>query len=194
MRLFLAIKPDRPAEALLARRLLQAQEWLGPMASALRWTPAENIHVTLHFLGELPATEAATVRERLGTQLAESPFEITLGAIGSFPPTGPCRVLWLDLVDGNAALLRVHAELGRRLADAGVPLESRPLSPHLTIARVPDRERARVTHLRDRLREMPSAPPIRWTAEAVVLYRSELSGPAPRYEPLQTMALIAPGS
>ena len=193
MRLFLAIKPDRPAEAQIARQLLQVQEAIGAKASALRWTPAENVHITLHFLGELPTGPAASVRSQIGAELAEAPFEVTLGAVGSFPAAGAARVLWLDIVTGRDALARVHAELGRRLAQVGLALEARALSPHVTIARVPDRERARVGDLSAAIGTVPRAP-IAWTADRVVLFRSDLSGPVPRYEALQTITLTPPSS
>ena len=188
MRLFLALKPDRSAEAQLGRRLLEVQGALGGTAAALRWTPAENIHVTIQFLGELDPGRAAHLQEHLGLALDEPPFRITLGAVGVFPERGHPRVVWLDVSDGRVPLTRLHAELGRRLKDAGMPLESRPLSPHLTLARVPDRERGRVSGLRERLATLAPAP-IDWLAERVTLYRSDLSGPVPRYEPVQEIAL-----
>lgn len=188
MRLFLALKPDRPAEAQLARRLLQVQERLGDLAGALRWVPAENIHITLHFLGEVDAGRVAQLQEGLGVSIDEPPFDVTIGDVGVFPASGPPRVVWLDIAKGQAPLARVHAELGRRLGDAGFALETRPLSPHLTVARVPDRQRGRVARLRERL-EATAPAPVTWSADHVLLCRSDLSGPVPRYEALQAIAL-----
>ena len=188
MRLFLAVKPDRQAEALLGRRLLQVQDAVGSLAAHLRWTPAENIHITLHFLGELGEKPAADLRERLGVALRVPPFAVAIEGLGTFPPTGSPRLVWLDVSEGREALERVHEELGRRIAQAGLSLEPRPLSPHVTIARVPERARAHAKSLRDRLRAIPDAR-IAWHADSVVLFRSDLSGPVPRYEAVQSLAL-----
>lgn len=188
MRLFLAVKPDRQAEAQLAKRLLQVQDALGGLAASLRWTPAQNIHATLHFFGEVEATRLPQLGEHMGAVISEPPFDVTLGEIGAFPPAGAPRVVWLDMVGGGDALGRIHLELGRRLSAAGVAMASRPFSPHLTIARVPDRERARVKSLRERLASVPPMS-IAWLADRVTLFRSDLTGAVPRYEPLQEIPL-----
>lgn len=190
MRLFLAVKPDRPAEARLAQRVLAVQRALGDAASALRWMPATNIHATLHFLGEVAPARMPRLHAALEPAIAAAPFEIELGAVGAFPAAGALRVVWLDVAKGSAELGAVHAELGRRLKDAGFTLEPRPFSPHLTLARVPDRERSRVKSVRERLQRIPQDP-IAWVADRVTLFRSDLSGPVPRYEDVQETLIHA---
>lgn len=193
MRLFLALKPDRPAEARLAQRVLQVQEAIGDVAGALRWTPATNIHATLHFLGEVPPVRAAALRAALAAPIALPPFEIEVDAVGAFPASGAPRVIWLDFTKGADGVLAVHEELAARLIDAGVTPEARSLSPHLTVARVPDRERARVKPLRERLQQIGPMP-ITWTVAEVALFRSDLSGAVPRYDVLQETPLTPHGS
>lgn len=195
MRLFLAVKPDRPAEALLGRRLMDVQAAVGDEARSLKWTPATNLHITLHFLGEVPQARVAHVIETVQRTLAEDPFEVALGGVGVYPAAGAPRVVWLDVVGGGEALGRAHTELGRRLTEGGFPIESRALSPHVTVARVPDKARAHVKQLRERLHELESrrslgeGGPIAWVAERVILFRSDLSGSVPRYEGLHDVEL-----
>ncbi len=190
MRLFLALKPDRPAEARLAQRLLQLQDAIGSMAACLRWTPASNIHATLHFLGEVDPLRLGGLRTALGPAVTISPFEVELGGANVFPPSGAPRVVWLDVTRGTAEITAVHAEISRRLTGQGFALEARPFSPHLTIARVPDRERAHVKALRERLQTAETTA-IAWTANWVTLFRSDLSASVPRYEALHETALVA---
>jgi 2'-5' RNA ligase len=189
VRLFLAVKPDRPAEAKLAQRLLQLQDAIGSMASSLRWTPPSNIHATLHFLGEVAPSRIGGLQDALGTSVSIDPFDVELGGAGVFPPSGAARVIWLDVTKGATEIMAVHAEIGRRLAEAGFAVEARPFSPHLTVARVPDRARATVKALRERL-QTAATMPIAWTARWVTLFRSDLSASVPRYEPLHEIALI----
>jgi 2'-5' RNA ligase len=80
--------------------------------------------------------------------------------------------------------------MGRRLTAEGFAIEGRPFSPHLTVARVPDRERARVKALRERLQTAETAP-IVWTAKWVTLFRSDLSASVPQYDPVHEIALIS---
>jgi 2'-5' RNA ligase len=188
VRLFLALKPDRAAEAKVARRLLQLQDAVGSMAASLRWTPASNVHATLHFLGEVDASRIGGLQDALGTSVPMDPFDVELGGAGVFPPSGAARVVWLEVTRGTTEIVALHAEIGRRLTEQGYGLEPRPFSPHLTVARVPDRERARVKALRERL-EASETVPIVWTANWVTLFRSDLSASVPKYEPLHEIEI-----
>jgi 2'-5' RNA ligase len=190
VRLFLAIKPTRPAEAQIARVLLKLQEVAGPAAAALKWTPAANVHATLHFLGEVNPTRVSRLRELLGPPLEERPFDVTLGRAGVFPPTGSPRVIWLDIVAGADEVSRVQAELGRRLAKDGFAVDARPFTPHLTVARVRDRDRAQARNIRELLQRVEDTR-ITWHADRVTLFRSDLGGPVPRYEEVVELELTA---
>jgi 2'-5' RNA ligase len=193
MRLFLAVKPDRAAEAQIGRALLHVQNAVGPASAALKWTPGSNVHATLHFLGEVSSAGAKRLIDVLGPGLREPPFTMSLGRLGAFPQTGPPRVLWLDVVEGADALARVHAELSARLAAAGFGTEPRPFAPHLTVARVRDRDRAQTRDLRDRLSRVETGEDrISWGVDRVVLFRSDLSGPVPRYEDIHATLLSLP--
>ncbi|HKV99114.1 MAG TPA: 2'-5' RNA ligase family protein, partial [Vicinamibacterales bacterium] len=67
-----------------------------------------------------------------------------------------------------------------------------PFTPHLTIARVREREARRARTLGARLGDLRAAA-IGWRVDHVTLFRSDLSGPTPRYEALHTISLSATG-
>lgn len=96
----------------------------------------DELHLTLHFLGELsPASKAAAVREALA-DLEVPEFSITLQGVGRFPPDGPAQVLWAG-VQPSQPLLALHQAVGTALAAAvGFRSESRPYSPHISLARL----------------------------------------------------------
>jgi 2'-5' RNA ligase len=104
VRLFLALKPDRPAEAKLAQRLLHLQDATGAMAASLRWTPASNIHATLHFLGEVDPSRLVGLRDALGASVLIDPFDVELGGAGGFPTSGAPRVVWVDVMRARRRL------------------------------------------------------------------------------------------
>ena len=191
MRLFLALKPDRPAEAVLAQQLLRIQDAAGATAPLLRWMPASNIHATLHFLGDVDAGRWRHLQEALGDSIAHDPFRVELGGVGVFPESRAPRVVWLDVITGTPEISAIHVEIGRRLTEAGFTIEIRPFSPHLTVARVPDRERARVKTLRERLKSV-AAMPIGWIVDRVTLFQSDLSGSVPQYAAVHEIALAKP--
>jgi RNA 2',3'-cyclic 3'-phosphodiesterase len=188
MRLFLAVEPDRGAQAHIARLLLDVQRVLGGDAAALRWTPATNVHVTLHFLGELDPRQSARLVERLGEHVEATPFDVAIDSIGFLPPSGGPRVLYAAVSTGAEELTSLYDSLAVRVRAAGVNVETRAFLPHLTLARVRDRERQRARTLRERLSAVP-APLIRWTVHEVTLFRSDLSGPTPRYDPVHRLGM-----
>ena len=194
MRLFLAVELDDRARQAAASAIRHAQDAAGDAASALRWTAPENLHLTLHFLGAFEAARLPALVEKLGDTLPVAPFDVTLGRLGVFPPRGALRTLWIAIDDGRDSLLRLHQELGSRLTRAGVAVEPRPLTPHLTLARARDRERRppgpRPTSAKaavDRLSglDVLGVTPARWRVSHVALMNSDLSGPRPRYESIK---------
>ena len=188
MRLFLAVEPDRPAAAALGRRLSDVQQTLGDMASALRWTPAQNVHVTLNFLGEVDRARYERLARELGRMIELAPFVVRFGPLEVFPVVGPPRVLWLSLAEPCPELGVLRTRVEARVVRSGWTLEDRPFSPHLTLARIPDRERRRVGRLREVLTAAPITP-VEWTVDRVLLFRSDLSGPVPRYEAIHEIAV-----
>jgi 2'-5' RNA ligase len=112
---------------------------------AARWVPPQSMHLTLHFIGELEGPPLATVIEALGDLRARR-FSLELRGVGTFPHRGRPRVLWAGVGGDRAALIELHAEIGRVLLRAGVETERRKFAPHVTLARfaaAPDERRLR---------------------------------------------------
>lgn len=188
MRLFLAIALDRGAETAIGQLLGRMPDALGEAARALRWTPASNVHLTLHFLGEVDEAGLARLRAALGATLPTGPFPVRFDRADVHPPAGPPRVVWLSADEGRDRLIDLQREVGRRIGGAGFAVETRPFSPHLTLARVRDRERRRARSLREAVAAI-RIDAIGWVVERVTLFRSDLSGAAPRYETLHDIRL-----
>ena len=122
-RLFVAL--DLPAA--VTTKLARIQP---PAVSGLRIVKPDQIHLTLHFIGE---ADVALVVEALST-VSGRHFELDLSGFGKFPPVGKAKVLWVGVRD-NAELLSLYAVIGNALGAAGFPIETRPYSPHITLAR-----------------------------------------------------------
>jgi 2'-5' RNA ligase len=106
---------------------------------SVRWTAPENIHLTLHFLGDVPADEVSKISSLLRTAATTCPpFTLTLSGLGSFPNTRRPRIVWTGVSGQMETLLKLHREVGERLKTTGFTPEARPYSPHLTIGRVKD--------------------------------------------------------
>ena len=137
MRLFFAIWPDDPARAALAElagRLVQV--------AGGRTTPAEGIHLTLEFLGNVEPERVPLLR-RLAGEVRGQRFRLALDRVGSFRRA---RVAWAGSEKAPHQLIELQADLNGRLRGNGFGLEERPYSPHATLARKIERPvpRARI--------------------------------------------------
>ena len=140
MRLFVAAEPTDPVRASAASAAERLRKRLDAVRASdgIRWIPAENLHLTVWFLGEVSDARAAAVLDALGPPLRTAAFELHVAGFGAFPPSGPPKVLWMGVRHGLDELARAHEEIGERLQPWGFLLEGRPFSAHLTIARVKD--------------------------------------------------------
>jgi 2'-5' RNA ligase len=132
VRLFLAINlPDDVRRAI--------HEATSPLRAALpeaAWADPARLHVTLKFLGELPADAApplAAAVERVAGRHA--PLVLRLGGVGAFPDLRRPRVVWLG-VTTPPALSALHRDLERECAALGYEAEQRPFRAHVTLGRV----------------------------------------------------------
>lgn len=183
LRLFVAIVLPDAWRRYLARREV-ALEPLAP--GYARWVAPELLHLTLVFLGELPATILPATQQAIEEATAgQAPFPLRLGRLGHFGGAVP-RVLWVEAQAPGQQLGALHRALGAALAARDVPFDREPLVPHLTLGRarrdaVPAAGRA----LASRLPTLPAPPPpATFLVEAISLIRSELSPGGPRYTSL----------
>ncbi len=102
-------------------------------ANGLRWTPRENWHLTLHFLGPTDAAQISAMSAALERCALEVPIALPLRGIGPFPRIRP-RTL-AALLDTPAALLEWVRYLRDAAADVGLAPEARAYRAHLTVAR-----------------------------------------------------------
>jgi RNA 2',3'-cyclic 3'-phosphodiesterase len=174
MRLFVAVELD-DAVRRRAAAIAEAVEASVSDALVLRWIPAENLHITLWFLGEVPDPRAASVLTALDRPFDIPPFPLALGGIGAFPSSGLPRVVWLGVREGDAGLAALHREIGARLEPLGFAAEPRPFAAHLTLGRVKGARPGTAPRVvRARWREL-AADAGECAVAAVTLFRSRLS-------------------
>lgn len=156
-RLFVALWPDDAVRAALHAATAQ---WRWPPGTAP--VRADRLHLTLHFLGDVPRERIGALRAALAVPVA--PCELTLARAAVW--RGGVAVL--EPASVPAPLVELHAAIGAALRALGVPTETRPWRPHVTLAR-----RAGT--------DAPHFAPIAWPVRGHVLVESQLQ-PRPRYE------------
>jgi 2'-5' RNA ligase len=137
LRLFLAVELDEPLRRLAGRVAADLSRALGADGqTGVTWVRPENMHLTVRFLGETPETRVPGLLEALAPPLVTPSFELRFAGVGTFPPRGPARVIWLGIASGHDRLTGVHHEIEDRLAALGTEREDRPFRAHLTLGRV----------------------------------------------------------
>lgn len=128
MRLFLAVSLD-PA---VKQGLCAVRDQLAQAASAGRFTPQDNFHITLAFLGDVPPSRLPAIRKSMDCVHCP-PFSLTLNRIGRFRRRG--GDIWWMGIDASPELTSLAGQLSNALQAHGFSLEDRPFSPHITLGR-----------------------------------------------------------
>jgi RNA 2',3'-cyclic 3'-phosphodiesterase len=130
MRLFVALEiPPEVRENLAA--LLKSLREASPQT---RWVRPKNLHVTLKFIGEVPAAKLADIRGALAGVRSEQPVVLDFRGLGFFPNEKRPRVFW-EGIEASPNLKTLAAEIDGATEKLGIAREWRPFSPHLTLAR-----------------------------------------------------------
>ena len=133
MRLFVALEISEEIRASIAALIRE----LKPLDSSWKWARAENLHVTLKFLGEIPPEKLESIKGVLSFVNCEWPMPLKFRALGFFPNERRPRVLWAGM-EAPKSLPALAATIEEALAKVGVPREEREFTPHLTLARSKD--------------------------------------------------------
>lgn len=181
MRLFTGIDlPDGVQRAI--RRLL---EQLRPKAR-IKWSPPDNLHITTRFIGEWPEERLEEIKAILAGVPKPGAIPIAIRKVGFFPNPHSPRVFWAG-IDAPPALAALAGDTDRALERLGLAPESRPFSPHLTLARI--REPVPLQPLREAIAALPSLEFGEFEADRFFLYQSRLTPSGSVYTKLSEFPL-----
>jgi 2'-5' RNA ligase len=183
MRIFLAVDLDQS----LRSKIGAVQRALGREGiSGIRWTDPGGIHLTLRFCGEMSRETADRLGQSIAPGAPHSPFSIRIGGLGTFPPRGSPRVLFLSVREAGP-LVPLAKWVEERVVAAGLPRETRPFHPHLTLGRF--RPGAPVLS-----RGIPGASADEdlgtLSVDRIIMFESHLGAGKPRYEALKILPLL----
>jgi RNA 2',3'-cyclic 3'-phosphodiesterase len=181
MRLFTGIEiPDDIKE-----RLEVLIEHLQPTTN-LKWSPVYNLHITTKFIGEWSSLRLDELTSALRGVARTGAIDIEIKGLGWFPNPHNPKVFWAGIHAGKelAALADATESALERL---GVARESRPFSPHLTLARI--RQPAPLAPLRQAVAKLESTGFGKFTGQQFHLYLSEPGASGSVYTNLQDFPL-----
>ena len=126
-RLFFALWPGPETRALL----YQLQQATGRVDQSSRYVPLANLHMTLHFIGNVDASLGDCLAEA-ARRVQSRAFTLTLDRIGHFKKL---RIGWLGCRHVPTELVELHQRLADQLRPCDYQPESRRYQPHVTLAR-----------------------------------------------------------
>lgn len=170
LRVFFALWPDDDTRLRLHRCALSLA-----LDRRARRVPDYNLHLTLHFIGNIHRAEIDCLQQRAREVVGQA-FELIIDHAGSFPKP---RVAWFGCSEPPQALIRLHEDLGRRLRSCGFKPEKRRFQPHLTVAR-------KITAPPP----VPAFDPVAWRVGQFALIESRAHENGVKYDPVEVYPLI----
>jgi 2'-5' RNA ligase len=125
-RLFLALE--------LPGALTRTLAALDPRIPGLRWLPARALHLTLAFLGDVETEKMEKLIQAL-SGIETKPFELSLRGLGRFGRGGRPVIVVAEIDQPPPALFALWIDVQKAVGSVGLPTDSRPFHPHVTLSR-----------------------------------------------------------
>jgi 2'-5' RNA ligase len=98
-----------------------------------RWTPMDQLHLTLRFIGDISEKTMGRVHEAL-SRVRAAQLCFSLKSVGCFPARKRPRVLWVG-IDNQQSVMQLQSHVEAAVQSAGVEAQQRAFHPHITVAR-----------------------------------------------------------
>lgn len=189
VRAFIAIELDETINVALTD--LQEQLKAEAPQGSVRWARPEGIHLTLKFLGNVPANRMEEVKLALTQACAGFPsLSFSVGGLGCFPHTRRPRVVWVGVQEESGTLARLQKAIEDGMEKLGFAPEGRRFHAHLTLGRTQRRASAGdVRRLGQLVEETNIGELGRMEARVVSLMRSDLRPTGAVYTQLAAVEL-----
>jgi 2'-5' RNA ligase len=136
IRSFIAIELPNELKLELTRLETQLKSAKQPW---VKWVNPEGIHLTLKFLGDIAADMTGEITRAMEEAVQGiSPFHLEVRELGVFPNLRRVQVAWVGISGEVDKLSQLQKRIETALTPLGFVPESRPFTPHLTLARLRD--------------------------------------------------------
>ncbi|MBA7631512.1 RNA 2',3'-cyclic phosphodiesterase [subsurface metagenome] len=191
VRSFIAI--ELPNELKVGLSQLEAQLKSGKQ-SGVKWVNPYSIHLTLKFLGSIAVDRISQITKSMNEAVQGiSPFHLEVKDLGVFPNLRRVQVVWVGISGEVDRLGQLQQRIESNLARLGFAPESRPFTPHLTLARL--RNQASLDE-RQRLGELIAGTrfEVAYTikVDTISLIRSQLTREGAIYSRISAVGLNKP--
>ncbi|TWT70250.1 RNA 2',3'-cyclic phosphodiesterase [Crateriforma conspicua] len=184
IRSFIAVPLEKPVERSAVKLLKSLQQ----EQDGIRWVPAENLHLTLKFLGDVDNRQVPVVCEAIRSVVSQvDAFPLSFRGTMALPSDLKARVLCAGVDDPTQTLVQMVASLEKAMAELGFKPEARDYVPHLTLGRVRKTSRRANDDVLRRLRAQQDVHLGTMTADRALLMASFLDRGGPTYQVMATI-------
>lgn len=172
VRLFFALWPDDEVRFQISENLNR----INIDCNRSRLVTNSNLHITLHFVGNTPIDQMDFL-DRQARQCKGEIFDLTLDCSGYFKKP---KVFWFGSQRVPRSLSDLHRNLGEKISECEYTPETRPYSPHVTVAR--------------KIYQAPepvALEPVHWQVDRFVMVESVSVPGGVRYEVVKSYPLLS---
>ena len=172
-RIFLALWPDESTR----QQLFEAQKKLKsePALQSARAVIADNLHMTLHFIGSITIETLQELEASLDSVKCKV-FDLNVNSVGCFPKP---KVFWLGLKQIPSGLETLEQQTAFCIQQCVKDYQIRPYRPHITLFR-----KAKV------LQELEGFTEINWQVKSFALVESKNHPEGVQYHILKEWLLL----
>jgi 2'-5' RNA ligase len=187
-RLFIAISlPER-----VKTEIEKAQAELRGVlpGDGFRWTKREQFHLTLKFMGNVPADRIESLICSVQKACNGVPaLRLRAGRIGAFPKVKSPRVVWVGVHDREGFLLKLQPAIEAAVIGFTTEKAEGEFTGHVTLGRARGLERSQAEAFAKLAVRMAERCFGEWTADKIEIIRSEFSPAGARYTTLAAVPL-----
>ena len=187
IRAFFAIKIGGKCQSRIDTIQSDLQKKIG---QCYKWVKKDQLHLTLKFFPKLNPGDISNILNDLEIELKSiDPFELEISGFGAFPNSKKPRVLWLG-INHPGELVFINETLQEVCGSYGYVKESRPFSPHLTIARIKKQTLfSQYKQITDAITSINIESICNINVKKIFLIRSSLTPEGPIYHELEKIGL-----
>jgi 2'-5' RNA ligase len=188
-RLFIALAVPETVKSAIARARDELRRALPERCA--RWTPREQFHLTLRFLGSVDSARAPELIEAARVTCGDfAALRLRAERIGCFPDLRRPRVVWAGVQNEAGCLARLQQAVERAAARFAESAAEGEFSGHITLARLKHLRRTEADALTEQVRRLSDGFFGEWVAAEVEILRSELSSTGARHTVLAAVPLV----
>lgn len=184
MRIFVGLGLEAPVK----KKIGEAQQQLKTSQADVRWVAEDNLHVTIHFCGEVSSVQKEEIIDICREIACDfQPFLLEIKYLGVFPPFGDPRIIWTGVEKGREEAITLIEVAKRHLTLVTGNSEKKDIAPHVTIGRV--RTDKNIAVLTTYLHKLAMDDFGSQTIDRLLVFESVLQPSGPRYTILESIPI-----